>query len=103
MPGETSEQATIASNPLRSREGKGGGGAGGFGLGVQLGVIAFYPFGQKLFSDPLVPDDTGSFVTIVGEGGIFQQCVHRCSSCPRETCCPLHVRPAERGLLLLGG
>lgn len=104
MPGETSEQATIASDPLRFREGKvGGGGAGGSGLSGQLGVTAFYHFGQKLFSDPLVPDDIGPFVTNVGGGGIFQRCVHCCSSCPRETSCPLHMRPAERARLFLGG
>lgn len=103
MPGETSEQATVASDPLRSREGKGGASDGGCGMSVQLGVTAFYHFGQKLFSDPLVPNDIGPFVTNVGKGGIFQQCVNCCSSCLRETSCPLHMRLAERAQLLLGG
>lgn len=67
MPGETSEQATVASDPLRSREGKGGAGDSGCGMSVQLGVTVFYHFGQKLFSDPLVPNDIGPFVTNVGE------------------------------------
>lgn len=41
---------------------------GGAGLSVQLGVTAFYHRGQKLYSSQLVPDDTGSFVSLVGEG-----------------------------------
>ena len=60
-------------NVVKSPENKGRK-RGGAGLRVQLwgGVAAFYHQEQKLYSSQLAPDDTGSFVSLVGISVLFQ-------------------------------
>lgn len=88
-------------NVVKSSENKGRK-RGGVEPSVQLGVATRYHHGQKLYSSQLLPDDTGSFVSMVGAGVLFQLCVHCCSNCPRETSCSLHRRPSEGSPALTG-
>lgn len=63
---------------------------------------SFLHLERKLLSSQLVPDDLGSFASMVGVGVFFQQWVRCCSRCFRETSCSVYTKPAERSPALTG-